>query len=121
MKTKKVTFKPTNKATDEEIDTFEFGSSSLQGSILTSYKRLVELFGEPNVESDGYKTSSEWELVDEKGNLVTLYDYKATNLYGGDYPSVEEFRNQESYDWHIGAKNEEIANKLIEYLFSLGI
>lgn len=106
-----VKFKPTNK----------FGGGSLQGEVTTSYKRLVEIFGEPNVDSDGYKVSTEWSLEDEKGNIVSIYDYKMTNLYNHDSQSVEEFRNQPQYDWHIGGNDIEIANKLIEYLLSVGV
>jgi len=79
-------------------------STSLQGYITTSFSKLVEKFGEP-VESDGYKVSSEWlcEYID--WTKFTVYDYKETELYNPDYPTVEDFRSLPSHQWHIGAAN----------------
>ena len=89
--------------------------TSLRGSIITSYAKLKTLFGEAR-ESDGYKVSSEWTFEGPNGEVVTLYDYKQTNLYDREYPSVEEFRAQSSYDWHIGANTVEIADKFEQWL-----
>lgn len=92
--------------------------TSLQAEFPASFKKLQETFGAPNVEGDDYKVSTEWNFEDEKGEAVTLYDYKATKLYSDedDYPSVEEFRSLPCYDWHIGARNEEVATRFIQYL-----
>jgi len=79
--------------------------TSLKGYITTSYTKLVQLFGEP-VESDGYKVSGEWLFEDNKGNVFTIYDWKATALYDSGYnPTVEEFRQLPSYEFHIGGNN----------------
>lgn len=76
--------------------------TSLSGEIETSYKTLVKLFGKPNSQGDEYKVSSEWVLEDDLGNIATIYDYKATNLYDEGAPSVAQFRKLPSYSWHIG-------------------
>jgi hypothetical protein len=79
------------------------GGTSLQGYVNTSYKRLVELFGEPDpANTDGYKMSTEWDVEDEDGSVYTIYDYKATKLYSSDGLSVSKFRKLPDYDWHIG-------------------
>lgn len=80
----------------------------LQGYLVGNYKKIVEMFGEP-IESDGYKVSAEWVFVSEKGDVVTLYDWKSTNLYDDDLPSVEEFRELDQYKFHIGAKDKATA------------
>jgi len=70
------------------------------GYITLSYAELVQLFGEPGFD-DGYKVSSEWAIVGPRV-YCTIYDYKETNLYDDDLPSVDEFRALPSYEWHIG-------------------
>jgi len=68
------------------------GTSGM-GDMMVRYKDLVLAFGEP-MESDGYKISGEWVFVEEEsGEVFTLYDWKSTDLYDGEGPSVEEFRN----------------------------
>jgi hypothetical protein len=91
------------------------GGTSLRGGITTSYAKLKALFGEAK-ESDGHKVSSEWVFEDEDGSVATLYDWKQTSLYDEEYPSVDEFRAQSSYDWHIGAKTPEVAVRFEEWL-----
>lgn len=75
----------------------------LYGYLNASYKILVELFGAPST-SDQYKVSTEWILEDQKGNVFTIYDYKETNLYDENNPSVEEFRALPTYEWHVGGR-----------------
>lgn len=87
-------FKPT--------DPMKANGCSLSGEIETSYKTLVKLFGKPNSEGDDYKVSSEWVLEDDLGNVVTVYDWKSTNLYDEGELSVTQFRKLPSYSWHVG-------------------
>jgi hypothetical protein len=84
--------------------TQKFGTgTSLQGYVNTSYKRLVELFGEPDpANTDDYKVSTEWDVEDESGNVYTIYDYKETKMYSSDGYTIKQFRKLPSYDWHIG-------------------
>lgn len=93
------------------------GTSFLE-YVTTSYEKLVELFGLPNSEGDDFKTSTEWVLKDPEGNILTIYDYKATNLYYKDYPSIEEFRKLKKYEWHIGGNNKSAALRLINFLIN---
>ena len=70
----------------------EANGTSRVGDIRLVYSDIVLAFGEPG-ESDGCKVSGEWTFVnDETKHVFTLYDWKSTNLYDSDYPSVEEFR-----------------------------
>ena len=82
--------------------TLEFGGGSLAGYLTASYKDLKAILGPPNVKGDGYKTSTEWNLMFQ-GCVFTLYDYKDTSLYDRDLPSPAAFRRLPSFDWHIGA------------------
>jgi len=75
--------------------------TSRVGNFRATYKELFDLFGEP-VESDGYKVSTEWKVrYFEK--IYTIYDYKETNLYSDELPSVEEFRSDKNPKlWGVG-------------------
>lgn len=90
--------------------------TSLRGYFAAAYKDLVAVFGPPLGESDGYKVSSEWKFVGPNGAVVTLYDYKETDLYDSDLPSVEEFRALPNYEWHIGAEERGTADEFCGFL-----
>ena len=94
----------------------DISGSFLQGSFRCSYKKLVDILRLPNSESDEYEVSTEWVLCDKEKNVVALYDWKETDLYSDDLPSVEEFRRRRSYDWHIGARDKKTADAFIEWL-----
>lgn len=90
--------------------------SSLKGLMLARYCDLVCLLGEPDV-CDMYKVSGEWVLQDDEGNIVTLYDWKSTNLYDPDYPSVAEFRDSmEFQEFHVGGHNLMAARAFVQAL-----
>lgn len=91
----------------------------LLGEFTTSYLALRTLFGEPNSVGDHYKVSTEWELTFE-GKTVTVYDWKETNLYDDHTaPSVEAFRERDSYGWHIGGNDKAVADRFILFLSTL--
>ena len=48
----------------------------LQGYIKCDYKTLIETFGKPDSECDGYKTDREWILKFGDGTVATIYNYK---------------------------------------------
>lgn len=66
-----------------------------------AFERVRAVLGEPR-KGDGYKVSSEWVVTDALGRVFTVYDYKETNLYDSELPSVAAFRRR-PYSWHIGA------------------
>lgn len=74
-----------------------------------SYKEMEVVFGKPNSIGDKYKTCAEWNVKDTKQNPIYIYDYKETNLYDSDLPSIEEFKeSNKPIDWHIGSSNPSI-------------
>jgi DNA/RNA-binding domain of Phe-tRNA-synthetase-like protein len=79
------------------------GGTSLQGYIYTDYEKLVETFGEPSHDGDGYKTDAEWVLADDTGHVVTIYNWKDGPNYLGeeDGTPVEWI-----YEWHIGGRDD---------------
>ncbi len=87
--------------------------TSLKGYANFDYKHMRELFGEPN-ESDGYKVSGEWVFEATNGDVFTVYDWKSTNLYDSDLPSVEEFRASGVNTFNIGGYND--ASEFIAWL-----
>ncbi len=87
--------------------------TSLKGYFKTSYVKLFELLGEP-VSGEG-KVSTTW-ILKIKGKQYIIYDYKQTDLYDEDLPTVENFRKLDSYLWHIGAELDSDASACIDYL-----
>lgn len=114
---KTVVFKPT--PTYDGDDTW----ITRIGTLDASYSDLVELFGQPNGEVDDYKSSTAWELKDNKGRFIRISDYKSTILYDDDFnlPTVEEFRRLPSYGWHVQGnrkESESLMNDLTTYIIS---
>jgi hypothetical protein len=85
--------------------------SSLQGYIDITYDQLVEIFGEPISEGDGYKVDAEWELMIDH-TLVTIYNYKDGKNYNGeDGDAVEDI-----IEWHIGGHDESAWKAVYDYI-----
>jgi len=85
--------------------------TSLQGYVDTTYKKLVDAFGEPTG-NDGYKTDAEWDLVFEDGTVASIYNYKdGKNYNGDDGVDVENIT-----DWHIGGYNKLAVERVTELL-----
>ena len=61
-----LTFKSCNKSSKLAAGT------AVQDYINTSYDNLVNHFGEPTIETDGYKTSSEWHVGAKNHRLANL-------------------------------------------------
>jgi ribosomal protein S10 len=75
--------------------------TSLKGYIMTTYKRLVEIFGIPQVNSGPSKfdkVTIEWVLRFADGTIATIYDWKG---YG--WQPAED----EQYEWRIGGHKPE--------------
>ena len=70
----------------------------LQGYVDSTYKKLVEVFGEPTSAGDGYKIDAEWDLVWEDGTVATIYNYKEGKNYNGD----DGMDVEDITEWHIG-------------------
>lgn len=86
---------------------------SLQGEFRARYTDLVKLLGDPNpYEGGDGKVSTEWTLS-FRGEHFRVYDYKETSLYDSDLPSVREFRQLSSYDWHVGCSDKRFAAQVI--------
>lgn len=81
----------TNRPKFKNSKAIDVVGTSFQGTINTSYDRLVETFGSPTTTSslDG-KTQVEWHLKFEDGVIATIYDWKEDGHFSG----VSE--------WHIG-------------------
>lgn len=97
------------------VDRLPYGTS-LIGYLETSFETLVKHFGLPNGTGDDYKVSTEWILEDDKGRTITIYDYKETNLYSSENPTVEQFRRRKSYQWHVGGQTPLAAELLVKMI-----
>ena len=95
--------------------------TSLTGYLDVSYQTLVELFGEPTIETDGYKVDAEWHVEFREENtdwtapedaFATIYNYKnGKNYCGADGLNVEDINS-----WHVGSKRKNDLYVLEEYI-----
>ena len=88
-----------------------FGTSFHLSTVRASVNELTKIIGEPAYESnDGEdKVNIEWELEDDNGDVVTIYDWKEYRKIGYD----------EQIEWHIGGMSKNItdnAKREIEYM-----
>lgn len=70
------------------------------------FSDLVLAFGMPG-KSDEYKVSGEWVFHNSETNeCFTIYDWKKTNLYDSDAPSIQQFRaNPNPQVFNIGGNH----------------
>jgi len=75
--------------------------TSLKGHIRCDYHRLVQAFGKPNFNGDGYKTDAEWRIQFVDGEEIittTIYNWKnGKNYCGDDAPDTKNI-----FEWNIG-------------------
>ena len=72
----------------------------LEGYVSTYYHELVEAFGEPTYSSGGDKTTVEWIIEFDDGEVATIYDYKCYETPFG------------LYNWHIGGFNNSVVERI---------
>jgi hypothetical protein len=87
------------------------GTSFHYSTVRASVNELTKIIGEPTyVVNDGEdKVNIEWELEDDNGDVVTVYDWKEYRKIGYD----------EKIEWHIGGMSKNITDNAkgeIEYM-----
>ena len=86
------------------------------GYLTCSYKHLVDMFGEPTIKTDGYKTSAEWHVehvYDQQFQGVTaIYDYKQCKTYCGE----SGLETEQITQWNLGGKSQKLASDLINFV-----
>lgn len=87
--------------------------TSLQGYVKTEYDHLVGLFGEPYTDLENYKTDVEW-IISTPYGPATIYNYKN----GYSYLGVSGLKLDEMDEWHVGGKNGESYEWIMQRLSS---
>jgi len=88
----------------------------LQGYVDAVPAKLIELFGEPEA-GDEYKVSMAYTFEGDDGSVVTLYDWKATSLYGGTRLTPGALRCQTThFHFHVGAHAGPVSDAFISWL-----
>ena len=80
------------------------GGTSFHGTtIFASVNDLIGILGEPRyVDNSGTdKTTHEWEMETDDGDVFTVYDWK-------EYRSID---SDEEIEWHIGGMSEMITTQ----------
>lgn len=89
-----------------------YRGGSLMTCVDVAYAVLVDLFGEPNCKTDGYKVDAEW-IVEFMGVPFSIYNYKTGKNYIGDLEGLDvEFIR----DWHIGGYNKALATEFVQFI-----
>jgi len=91
------------------------GSGNM-GYLTCTYKHLVNMFGDPVIRTDEYKTSAEWHVEHmhdgEFKGVTAIYDYKQCKTYHGeDGLDVEDIT-----EWNLGGKSSWLAADLIQFI-----
>jgi hypothetical protein len=81
---------------------------SFQGTIMDSYEHLFKLFGEPDLNADD-KVKILWNVEDESGFKAYIYSYR-THL------SINQLKNMESFEWHIGCNDKQTYRNLMAFI-----
>ena len=87
------------------------------GYLNISYSKLVKLFGKPYMFDDPYNITMEWMLDSNYRDVVTIYDYKATNFYYKDFLTIQQLKKLNSFKWHIGGYNKEVLNDFLYFVY----
>lgn len=73
--------------------------TSFKGYVLTNYKDLIAVFGDPTTLGDDYKIDVEWIIKTPHG-VATIYNYKDGKAYLG----ASGLETQQICEWHVGGK-----------------
>ena len=93
--------------------TNDIDGTHLQGYIHATYYQLLEAFGKPHDNGDGYKTDVEWAFKFADGTVATLYNWKNGKNYLGEAEGLEL---NDIYEWHVGGNSDKAVAKLLEKL-----
>ena len=91
---------------DEHINV---SGTSYKGEIITTYDKLVELFGEPSKGTADGKTDVSWKIEFDNGHVASIYNWKNGVKYGN--PNVKSIT-----EWNIGGYKSEVVKLITELL-----
>lgn len=91
--------------------------TSKRNSLTTDFATLSHLFGNPH-ESDGHKVTSEWAVRDSEGNVITIYDWKATEAYDSRLPTLEELKRASHVEFSVGGYDQQSAQDFVDWFNS---
>ena len=74
--------------------------TSFKGYLLTNYKDLIAVFGDPTTLGDDYKIDVEWIIKTPYG-IATIYNYKDGKAYLG----ASGLEPEQICEWHVGGRN----------------
>lgn len=81
-----------------------------------TYKHLCNVFDDPYIKTDGYKTSAEWHIEvrhdNELRGVVAIYDYKQSKLYYGD----DGLNTEDITKWHVGSTKSWLAHEVANFI-----
>ena len=85
---------------------------SLLGYLDIQYNELIDMFGKPNRDTDGYKIDAEWGIKFDNVSF-SIYNYKDGINYNGE---VDGLPVEMITEWHVGGRDKEKAAEFIKLI-----
>lgn len=93
-----------NKKIKVNTNDIPYSGTCLQGYVVTTYDKIVEVLGEPITDIE--KSTAHWNIQAPDGTVATIYDWKEWMTPVGEY------------EWHIGGHGPK-ALLLVEFILGL--
>lgn len=91
-------------------DNVSIDGTWLQGRIVATRRELESVFGAPS-DGDGYKVTTEWDILFDDGTVSAIYDWKRYEMGA---PAMDE-----RITWNVGGKTfvavERVEDALLVY------
>ncbi len=92
--------------------TQDIDGTYLIGEIVTTYGKLVSVFGKPHSNGDGYKVDAEWAVRFDDGTVASIYNWED----GPNYCGAEGTPVKKIMDWHVGGRSADALVRVNEVL-----
>lgn len=111
---------PMNTEQTETSEPFTLDASAMGshrvGDLNVAPADFLLAFGPANSEGDGYKTDREWCFKSRDGSELSIYAYKATNLYSKGDPTPDEFwAGTTPYSLSVGGDDDKVGAAFIKF------
>jgi hypothetical protein len=94
------------------------GGTYQQGFLRVSYKTLVEVFGKPTGDGDGYKVDAEWTITCPDGTVATIYNWKDGPNFWNNMGQPEcATPVKKIQEWYVGGHSKKAFDKVKDMLY----
>ena len=105
--------------THNHVKDIDPSGTSLVGYLeVTSFYRLIEMFGRPSDNFDDYKSDAEWDIEFDDGLVATIYNWKNGLNYNDkiDKDGNHGLQLTDITYWNVGGKDPKVLDRLMTML-----